>query len=153
MSTQNSLGVISHEHPSTRRTDYLYRISLKCLVRNGKGEVLVVKEAGRTWWDLPGGGMDHGEDIKTAIAREMKEEANLEGNFDYRIIDVDEPAHLSAHNFWQLRLIYEVMPSIMTFTAGEDGDEVAFKNPDDFRDSESEVERRIYKYYTIAQGK
>lgn len=115
--------------------------------------MLVVKETGRTWWDLPGGGMDHGEDIKTAIAREMKEEANLEGDFDYRIIDVDEPAHLSAHNFWQLRLIYEVMPSIMTFTAGEDGDEVAFKNPDDFKDSESEVERRIYKYYTIAQGK
>jgi 8-oxo-dGTP pyrophosphatase MutT (NUDIX family) len=148
MPTQNSLGVINHEHPSTRRTDYLYRISLKCLVRNDKGEVLVVKETGRTWWDLPGGGMDHGEDIKTAIAREMKEEVTLEGEFDCRVIDVDEPALLSAHNFWQLRLIYEVMPHNMTFTAGEDGDEVTFKNPDDFQDSESEVERRIYRYST-----
>lgn len=154
MPTQpNSLGVINHEHPSTRRTDYLYRISLKCLVRNNKDDVLVVKETGRTWWDLPGGGMDHGEDIKTAIAREMKEEVNLEGDFDYRIIDVDEPAHLSAHNFWQLRLIYEVMPRNMAFTAGEDGDEVELKDPNSFKDSESEVERRIYKYSTIAQGR
>jgi 8-oxo-dGTP diphosphatase len=151
MSIQNSLGVITHEHPSTRRTDYLYRISLKCLVRNDKGEVLVVKETGRTWWDLPGGGMDHGEDIKAAIAREMKEEVALGGDFDYKIIDVDEPAHLSAHNFWQLRLIYEVTPRSGVFTAGEDGDEVAFKNPANFKDSESEVERRIYKYSLIAQ--
>lgn len=153
MPIQNSLGVISHEHPSTRRTDYLYRISIKCLVRNDKGEVLVVKETGRTWWDLPGGGMDHGEDIKTAIAREMKEEVNLEGDFDYRIIDVDEPAHLSAHNFWQLRLIYEVVPRNMAFTAGEDGDEVEFKDPNSLKDSESEVERRIYRYNAVAQGK
>ncbi len=153
MPIQNSLGVISHEHPSTRRTDYLYRISIKCLVRNDKGEVLVVKETGRTWWDLPGGGMDHGEDIKTAIAREMKEEVNLEEDFDYRIIDVDEPAHLSAHNFWQLRLIYEVVPRSMAFTAGEDGDEVEFKDPNSFKDSESEVERRIYRYNAVAQGK
>jgi len=152
MSIQNSLGVINHDSPSTRRTDYLYRISLKCLVRNEKGEVLVVKETGRTWWDLPGGGMDHGENIKTAIAREMKEEVTLEGDFVYKVIDVDEPAHLSAHNFWQLRLIYAVMPRNMIFTAGEDGDEVEFKDPNSFKDSESEVERRIYKYSTIAQG-
>lgn len=151
MSIQNSLGVINHEHPSTRRVDYLYRISLKCLVRNNKGEVLVVKETGRTWWDLPGGGMDHGENIKTAIAREMKEEVTLEGDFVYKVIDVDEPAHLSAHNFWQLRLIFEVNPQNVLFAAGDDGDEIAFKNPMEFKESASEVERRIYKYNMITQ--
>jgi 8-oxo-dGTP pyrophosphatase MutT (NUDIX family) len=93
MSMQNSLGVINHDSPLTRKTDYLYRISLKCLGRNEKGEVLVVKETGHDWWDLPGGGMDHGEDIKSTIVREMKEEVNLEGDFDFKIIDADEPAH------------------------------------------------------------
>lgn len=149
MSTQNSLGVVSHDHPSMRKTDYLYRISLKCLIRNEKGEVLVVKETRRDWWDLPGGGMDHGEGIRDTIAREMKEEVNLEGDFDYKIIDVDEPAHLSAHNIWQLRLVFEVQPRNMAFTAGEDGDEVTFKDPADFKGSDSEVERKIHKYSTI----
>ena len=148
MSERNSLGVVFYD-TNKRRTDFLYRVSLKCLVRNDKGEVLVVKETGRDWWDLPGGGMDHGEAIKSAIAREMKEEVNLEGDFTYRIIDVDEPAHLGAHNFWQVRLIFEVRSQNMTFSAGEDGDEIAFINARTFKNSESAVEQRIYKYSGI----
>lgn len=148
MSDKKSLGVIDHE-TSNRRTDYLYRISIKGLIRNKKGEVLVVKETGRDWWDLPGGGMDHHEDIKSAIAREMKEEVNLSGNFAYKIIFIDEPAYLKEHDFWQLRLIYEVKPNNMTFSAGEDGDEVAFVDPDMFKNSKSAVEQRIYQYASL----
>lgn len=150
MSEHNSLGVVSHDAPSSRRTDYLYRVSIKCLVRNDKGEVLVVKETGRSSWDLPGGGMDHGEDLKSAIAREMKEEVNMQGEFGYRIIDVDEPAHLREHNFWQLRLIFDVKPHDMTFSAGDDGDEIAFVAPESFADSKSSVERRVYNYSRLA---
>lgn len=140
----SSHGVINHDGP--RRTDYLYRVSLKCLVRNDKGEVLVVKEADRSWWDLPGGGMDHGESIRTAIAREMAEEANLTGDFDFRIIDVDEPKLLDEHSFWQLRLVYEVKPQNMNFSPGEDSDEVAFMRPEIFQDSSLKTEQSIYRY-------
>lgn len=150
MSEHISLGVVHHE-TSSRRTDYLYRISIKSLIRNEKGEVLVVKEAGRTYWDLPGGGMDHSEDIKSTIAREMKEEVNLEGDFAYKIIDADEPAYLRSHNFWQVRLIFALQPVNMVFSAGEDGDEVTFMHPDLFKDSLSEVERMIYRYADIAK--
>jgi hypothetical protein len=80
----------------------------------------------------------------------MKEEVNLEGDFQYRVIAVDEPAYLKAHDFWQVRLIFQVNPINMTFSAGEDGDEVAFINPALFHDSTSEVERRIYAYSKIA---
>src|SRR6266550_2999810 len=149
MFEQNSLGVVTHDGDSVRRTDFLYRVSLKCLIRNEKGEVLVVKETGRDWWDLPGGGMDHGEYIKSAIAREMKEEVSLEGSFTYKIIDIDEPAYLSPHNFWQLRLIFEVKPRNMVFGAGDDGDEIAFMNSQTFNSSGSAVERRIYGYDSI----
>src|SRR5690606_2413169 len=116
MTRQNSLGVIDSEKAG-RRIDYLYRISLKGLIRNEKGEVLVVKETGRDWWDLPGGGMDHGEEIQFALAREMKEEVNLEGDFSYSVISVDEPSYLQAHNFWQVRLIFQLNPVNMKFSA------------------------------------
>lgn len=149
MTIQSSLGIISHPENSPRRTDYLYRISLKCLIRNEKGEILVVKETGRDWWDLPGGGMDHGEDIKTALAREVNEEVNLVGDFNYRIIDVDEPAYLSMHDFWQIRLIFEVTPKTMIFSPGEDADEIAFIDLQNFKDSTIETERRIYRYARI----
>lgn len=146
MHAQELHGVVEHSLPSTRRTDYLFRVSLKCLIRDDKGKVLVVKETGRDWWDLPGGGMDHGEDLHSAIAREMKEEVNLEGDFSFKVIAVDEPKVLEAHDLWQLRLIFAVQPSRMTFSAGEDGDEVAFLDPKQFQNSPINAERRIYGY-------
>lgn len=148
MAHQNSHGIIRHDN-SDRQTDYLYRISLKCLIRNQKGEVLTVKEIGRDYWDLPGGGMDHGEDIRGAIAREMKEEVNLYGDFAYRIIAVEEPGYLRPHNFWQIRLIFEVEAENMQFSPGDDGDEVTFVDPLVFKDSAQVMEQRIFVYSTI----
>jgi len=148
MATQKVYGVI--DHSNQRRTDYLYRISIKGLIHNNKGEVLVVKETGRDQWDLPGGGMDHNEGIKAAIARELHEEVGLEGDFTYTILDVEEPQLLTPHNFWQLRLIYEIIPSNMLFTPGIDGDAIAFINPYTFKDSVHYAERKVYDYATLA---
>lgn len=146
MTEQHATGVIEHGPGSSRPTDYLYRISLKALIRDEQGRVLVVKETGRDWWDLPGGGMDHGETIGLALARELHEEVNLRGEFTWRIISVDEPKYLKAHDFWQLRLIVEVKPQNLEFGAGEDGDEVAFIAPETFKSSNRDVERCIYAY-------
>lgn len=145
MSQQVSIGVVNYD-PMVRKTDYLYRVSIKGLVRNEKGEILVVKESGRDWWDLPGGGMDHGEDLQMAIAREMNEEVNLQGAFTYKIVDVDEPMYLEQHDFWQLRLVFEITPEIMTFSPGEDADDVAFMPAEVFKDSDKSGERRVYEY-------
>lgn len=140
-----SQGVIQHK-TIAGRVDYLYRVSLKCLIRNEEGKVLVVKEAGRNYWDLPGGGMDHSEDIPTAIRRELREEVNLEGDFTHNIIAVEEPAHLAGHNFWQIRLIFEVLPMNIPSQPGNDSDEIAFMPSDNFKNSRFNTERQIYNY-------
>jgi len=129
-----------------RKNDYLFRLSLKALIQNDRGEVLVVKESGRTWWDLPGGGMDHDESIKTAIARELKEEVNLEGDFTYKIISVDEPGFLNHANLWQVRLVFSVKPAIMQFGIGEDADDFIFIDPHTLQNSLSDAERSVYRY-------
>ncbi len=54
-----------------------YRVSVKALIRNKDGKVLVLKENQDTW-SLPGGGLDHGEDPKSGILRELKEELGIE---------------------------------------------------------------------------
>ena len=71
---------------SPQRHDYLFRVSLKAVIFNENNEVLIVKESDRDWWDIPGGGMDHGESIKEALARELKEEVSLKGDFTYKVI-------------------------------------------------------------------
>jgi len=73
---------------------------------------------------------------------------NTDTNKD-NIITVDEPA-LTKHSFWQIRLIYELKPHHMQFSAGEDGDEIAFIDPHTFKDSTSSVEQSIYEYVKLA---
>lgn len=142
--TNNIHGVI--EHPEgIRKTDYLYRLSIKGIIFNDVGEVLFVKENGRDWWDLPGGGMDHGEDIKAVIAREMKEEVNLAGDFTYRIVHVDNPAELKDAKVLQVRLIFVIKPEIMEFSPGDDGDEVAFLSLEKLK----EIDEPKYDYLTM----
>lgn len=146
-SLRTAHGII--EHASMRPTDYLYRISLKCLIVNDARDVLVVKESGRTYWDLPGGGMEHGEDTRTAIAREMREEVNMSGDFVYRIIAVDEPKYLEKYGFWQLRLIFAIQQENGAYSAGDDGDEVQFVSPELLKNSEIETEHQIYDYFLM----
>lgn len=150
MDIDTTHGVITHSEPSTRPTDYLYRVSLKCLVRNPAGQVLVVKENKRNYWDLPGGGMDHGESIKQAITRELYEEVSLTADFTYRVITVEEPDFLKSHNFWQLRLIFEVLPSNTIVRPGTDGDDVTFIDPEILKNSDNPNERLVYLYNTLA---
>lgn len=142
--SKGTLGVITHE--TGRPTDYLYRISLKGLIRDSSGKVLVVKESGRDWWDLPGGGMDHGESIESALSRELNEEVSLRGNFEWKVLTCDEPKYLEEHNFWQLRLVVELKPDMLEFSPGIDADELRFADPLEFKSSNIKAEQMIYEY-------
>jgi 8-oxo-dGTP diphosphatase len=53
-----------------------YRVSVKALIANAAGELLMVNE-GSHHWDLPGGGLDHGETVEEALRRELTEELDL----------------------------------------------------------------------------
>lgn len=68
-----------------------YRVGLKAMIRNSKGEVLLVKENSDKW-DLPGGGLDHGEAPEDCLRRELLEEAGLTG------LAIGQP--LVVKSFW-----------------------------------------------------
>lgn len=53
-----------------------YRVSVKGLVRNGQRRVmLILQDDG--YWELPGGGLEHEEDPRDCLAREITEETGL----------------------------------------------------------------------------
>lgn len=139
------------EKDDSKGKDYLFRTSLKAVIFNEAREVLIVKEHGRDWWDIPGGGIDHGESIKEALARELREEVSLEGDFEYEVILVEDPRYQPKHNLYQMRLTFLVKPSIATFSSGVDSDEVMFIDPLKFKDSEVITEHKIYEYSQIAR--
>jgi len=89
--------------------------------------------------------MEHTEDIRTAVARELLEEVAYAGDFTYEVLDLDEPM-LIVNDIWQIRVILKIIPSSLRFSAGEEADEVQFTSPLSFKDSEHETERKIYEY-------
>jgi ADP-ribose pyrophosphatase YjhB (NUDIX family) len=147
MNNNDVLGAI-HDN---NKSDYLFRLSLKSLIVNDDGSILVVKESGRDWWDLPGGGMEHGETIKDALTRELHEEVALKGDFEYEVILAENPQLLRRVNVWQMRITFVVKPKDMTFTPGDDGDEIAFMRPEYFQRSDISTEQKIYEYWQMAK--
>lgn len=55
--------------------DCLYRVAIRALITQND-KVLLVKED-EEWWAFPGGGIDHGEAIESALTREIEEELGV----------------------------------------------------------------------------
>ncbi len=53
-------------------------LGVRALVRDGDGRVFLVKHSYVSGWHLPGGGVETGESMRAALARELREEGNIE---------------------------------------------------------------------------
>ena len=122
-----------------------YRVSVKAVIFNEMSEVLVVHEGED--WTLPGGGLDHGEDPHTALKRELYEEVFIDSDFNSELIGT-ESFYVESKDAMAFWMIYRLTmtDANFTFKPGEDADEVAFRNPSDFKDSDSVFEQFIFKY-------
>ncbi len=131
---------MSGKYPST-----IYRVSLKAIIRNPKNEILVVREQGGDW-SLPGGGMDHGESVHQALMRELYEEVLITTDFTEKAVGA-EPHFVESYNQWLLWVVFEIdIEDGFEYGIGEDADEVAFVDPETFRDSDYMSGRLTYKF-------
>jgi 8-oxo-dGTP diphosphatase len=56
--------------------DCLYRVAVRVLIVKDD-KVLLVQEYPQMWWAFPGGGVDHEEDVKSTLSREVEEELGV----------------------------------------------------------------------------
>jgi G:T/U-mismatch repair DNA glycosylase len=57
------------------------RLAARALVLDDEGRTLLVQfrdDTGQVWWATPGGGIDEGEDVESALRRELGEELGLD---------------------------------------------------------------------------
>jgi ADP-ribose pyrophosphatase YjhB (NUDIX family) len=71
--------------PLTRRFLHLYwrvsrglTVGVRAVIFDGEGRVFLVKHSYVSGWHLPGGGVETGETLLTALERELREEGNIE---------------------------------------------------------------------------
>jgi len=117
---------------STYFPDSFYRVSVKGLcVRDGK--VLLVHEspALSNKWELPGGGLDFGEDIREGLKREIQEEMGL------TVTSVSEkPVYVWTHHYgpnqrnigwyYSLVLAYRIELESLNFKTSDECDDAKF---------------------------
>ena len=63
-------------------------LGVRALVRDGEGRVFLVKHSYVAGWHLPGGGVEVGETIMSALIRELREEGNIEVGSSPRLFAV-----------------------------------------------------------------
>lgn len=95
--------------------------------------------------------MDYGESIKSAMARELKEEVNFNGNFTYEVLGIDEPEKFTTRDIWQVRITLKITPDNLIFSKAVDSDEVAFMKPELFKNSDFFDEAKIYQCANIGR--
>ena len=104
--------------------DCLYRVSIKALVFNENREILLCQEKNGKW-DLPGGGIDHGETPQEALKREVMEEMGVE------VSEVsDSPCMflsvLTDLGFWAANILFQAKIKSLNITPSEECQKVGF---------------------------
>jgi len=121
-----------------------YRVSVKGVVLDSSGKVLLVREQ-NGHWDLPGGGVEHGESTSAALRREIQEELGRAA----KLIDLElmhtQSEYLESRDAWQMRVIYSaaidgpIVPSADVL-------EIKFENPDELLLSARRYDRQIGRW-------
>ncbi len=85
-----------------------------------EGRVLLVRheKAGKSYWLLPGGGVNYGEGLASALRREFKEETNLDIHVGDLVMALDSIAPNGSRHV--LNLCFEVESALGELSLGTD---------------------------------
>lgn len=120
-----------------------YRTSVKALISNEAGEVLVVRESGKAW-DLPGGGLEWGESAESALLRELKEELGCEAKL-YPHPALIVPFHNAVADYHLLWIIYRATIDATKLCPTDDVTEQKFMKLDDLEATRHVKEEENWK--------
>lgn len=121
--------------------DTFYRVAVKALIKNAKGELLLVKERSDKW-DLPGGGLSHDESPQEGIQRELHEEIGVSDVAVGRPVLV-RSFWLEEKQAWLMWIVYEVEIAQDSFSLGNGVLAAEYLDPQVLAKSGDERERFI----------
>lgn len=131
-------GLMTGKYPNT-----FYRVAVKALIKNEKGQILLVKEKSEKW-DLPGGGLDHGEEPEDGLRRELQEEIGVSDKIDIGKIVRQKSFWLDEKQAYLMWIVYEVkIQESSEFYFGDGVTAIQYIDPVYFHSSEDERENYL----------
>jgi len=120
-----------------------YRVSVKASITDNKGQILVVKENQDTW-DLPGGGLDHGEAAVDGIKRELLEELGIV-DIGKTIPYCVKTLYLEHKQAWLMWIVFRVELNSLDFKLGNGVTDASFIDPKILKSSNDIYEKMVYE--------
>lgn len=115
-----------------------YRVSVKALITNDKDEILVDNERS-TGWDLPGSGLDWGEDPIEGLKREVQKQLGCDATIDPQTVMI-VPSSVNSHNQHVLWVVYHADVNPEQVTSTDEVQEARFMSLEEFHAEEEKYD-------------
>lgn len=109
-----------------------YRVSIKGIVIDEEGRILLSREDNDKW-EMLGGGLDHNEDPIDCLRREVFEEAGLEITSVSEVPKYFLTAPRHGFDTFLANIIYEITLKDLNFTPSEECQELRFFSLDEMK--------------------
>lgn len=130
------------------RTDYLNDpeapeansivVAVSAIVPDNQGRILLIRRTDNHYWSIPGGGVEPGESIRNAVAREVKEETGFNCEVTGLIGIYSDPNHVAAYDDGEVRQEFSICFTARiiggTISTSDESSEVSFVSLDDTTD-------------------
>ena len=107
-----------------------YRTSVKALITNNEGKILLSKEE-NGMWELLGGGLDHGERPQAGLVREVEEETGLK----VHSIAIQPSYYVTfpvvERNYYAANIIFEAKIDNLDFTPSDECIALEYFSPEE----------------------
>jgi len=82
--------------------------AVSALVTDHEGRILLIQRTDNGYWSIPGGGMEPGESLRQAVAREVWEETGMECEVTGLVGIYSDPAHVAAYDNGEVRQEFSI---------------------------------------------
>ena len=82
--------------------------AVSAIVTDREGWILLIQRTDNGYWSIPGGGMEPGESLRQAVAREVREETGMECEVTGLVGIYSDPAHVAAYDDGEVRQEFSI---------------------------------------------
>ncbi|MET9644289.1 NUDIX hydrolase [Streptomyces syringium] len=121
--------------------------SVTAIVRDERGNVLLIHKTDNGLWALPGGGHDVGESIADTVVREVREETGIAVVVEDIVGLYTDPQHVMAYDDGEVRqqfsICFRARPTGGTLCTSSESKEVRWVSPTDLENLDIHPSMRL----------